>query len=638
MPALILVCSVIPCRLRAACGAAPHLHGDDMTRGGIAVLDFGGQYVHLIATKVRGLGVYAEIREPDDPVDSFRGYDGLILSGSPSLSAHDEDSGWSRGVLDLGLPVLGFCFGHQEIAKHGGGAVEHTRREYGAATLHVLGDSPLFAGLAAEEIVWMSHGDTVTSLGEGFQEIGYSTGGADRSRDHRNAAIACEARRHYGVQFHPEVDDTLCGTRILENFVIGICGAARSWSVGDQVAERTAALRSEVGDRSVLLLASGGVDSTVAALLFQRALGAERLRLLHIDNGLMRLDESAGVVRRFEQMGLGPSLRHVDATPEFLGALEGLTDPEAKRRAIGDTFVKVFEREAAQLGLGGGVLLGQGTIYPDTIETGGTKRADVIKTHHNRVPIIQQMMREGKVVEPLKDLYKVEVRALGRALGLDPESIDRHPFPGPGLGIRVAAEKQVPAGFDEPRMRAEVDEVLAGTGMSGVPLPVRSVGVKADLRSYEHPVLLTGPFPGWERLTELATGLTKQVHGLNRCLFELSARAPKEARLVPATVTRRRLDLLRTIDHIVMSALQRHDLMREVWQCPTVLVPVSLDGRGHELVVIRPVQSERGMTARPAWIGESCVAEITQAVMALQPVSGVAIDATTKPPATIEWE
>ena len=605
-------------------------------QSGIAVLDFGGQYVHLIATKVRALGVYAEIREPDDPVESFRHYRGIILSGSPALSAHDEES-WNRGILDLGIPVLGFCFGHQEIAKHAGGAVEHTQREYGAATLHVVGRSPLFAGLADEEAVWMSHGDTVTALAGGFVEIGYSTGGADRARDHRNAAIACEERRQYGLQFHPEVDDTPCGRRILENFVVGICRAERGWSVGDQVAERAATLQQEVGDREVLLLVSGGVDSTVAAKLFERALGASRLRLLHIDNGLMRKDESASVVSKLARLGLGPCLEQVDASAEFLGALEGLTDPEAKRRAIGDTFVRVFEREAARLGLGE-VLLGQGTIYPDTIETGATRRADVIKTHHNRVPVIQEMMRAGKVVEPLKDLYKVEVRELGRSLGLDAESVDRHPFPGPGLGIRVAAARGVPDDYDEPRLRREIGEVLRGSGLVGIPLPVRSVGVKADLRSYEHPALLSGRFPGWGRLTEIATTLTKRVRDLNRCLFELSGRAPKEVRLVPATVTRARLDLLRELDAIVMGALERHGLMREVWQCPTVLVPVCLDGRGEEMVVIRPVHSERAMTARPAWIGEACAAEITRALMAFEPVGAVAIDATTKPPATIEWE
>jgi len=607
-----------------------------MNHDSIAVLDFGGQYVHLIATKIRALGVHAEIRDPDDPVDSFRDYRGIVLSGSPALSSFGEDQEWSREVLDLGIPVLGFCFGHQEIAKHGGGSVEHTAREYGAATLNIIADSPLLEGLDPEETVWMSHGDSVTAIGGDFVELGYATGGADPAHRHRNSAIACEPRRQYGLQFHPEVDDSPCGERILQNFVRNICGARTDWTVGDQILARAAAIREELGDRTVLLLASGGVDSSVAALLFHRALGADRLHLLHIDNGLMRKDESADVKANLEAVGLGESLQVVDASADFLRALAGLTDPEEKRRAIGDTFIEVFERESARLDLDN-VVLGQGTIYPDTIETGGTKRAHVIKTHHNRVPLVQRMIEQGRVSEPLKDLYKVEVRELGRALGLDPASIDRHPFPGPGLGIRVAAASGM-VDFDEASIREEVDRGLAGTGLEGLPLPVRSVGVKADVRSYEHPVLLTGPDPGWERLERIATSLSKTVHGINRCLFELSDRAPRTAELVPATVTRERLDLLRELDDVVMRALERHDLMTTIWQCPTVLVPVRLDGRGSELVVIRPVLSERAMTARPGWIGASCAAEVTDALLAHDAVSAVAIDVTSKPPATIEWE
>jgi GMP synthase (glutamine-hydrolysing) len=607
-----------------------------MTRDSIAVLDFGGQYVHLIATKIRALGVHAEIRDPDDPVESFRGYRGIVLSGSPALSAFDDEAGWSRGVLDLGIPVIGFCFGHQEIAKHAGGRVEHTRREYGAATLNIVGDSPIFRGLDRHEQVWMSHGDTVTALGGGFVELGFSTGGGAGSEQHRNAAIACEERRQYGLQFHPEVDDTPCGRRILENFVFEVCGARRGWSVGAQVDERVEALRGEIGDRDVLLLASGGVDSTVAALLFHRAVGPRRLHLLHIDNGLMRKNESASVKTMLERLGLGSSLEVVDASVEFLAALSGLTDPEAKRRVIGDTFIAVFEREAARRDLTH-VVLGQGTIYPDTIETGGTKRADLIKTHHNRVPLVQRMIDAGRVSEPLADLYKVEVRELGEALGLDPATIDRHPFPGPGLGIRVACAGREDD-FDGPALSGEIERVLAGTGLRGIPLPVRSVGVKADLRSYQHPVLLVGPNLGWKRLTDVATSLTKQVPGINRCLWELSGRRPARAEALPATVTRERLDLLRELDAVVMDALARHDLMTTVWQCPTVLVPLRLDGKGRELVVIRPVHSERAMTARPAWIGEDCAEEITAALTAFEPVGAVAIDVTTKPPATIEWE
>ena len=630
----------------------------------IAVLDFGGQYVHLIATKIRALGVYAEIRDPDDPVDTFRGYKGIILSGSPALSAFDHEEQWSRGVMDLGIPILGFCFGHQEIAKYSGGTIEHTAREYGEATLCVVGDSPLFGGLGREEVVWMSHGDSVTRLPDGFVELGYSTGGADAatrgaaaaddasrtaiSHHHRNAAIANESKRHYGLQFHPEVDDTPCGVQLLKNFVLEICGARADWHVGDQIEERARAIRNEVGDRHVILLASGGVDSTVAALLYKRALGSDRLRLVHIDNGLMRKDESAKVAAKYAEIGLGESLTVADASDDFLAALAGKVDPEEKRKAIGDTFIAVFEREAERLDLAH-AMLGQGTIYPDTIETGGSKRADTIKTHHNRVPLVQEMIAAGRVSEPLADLYKVEVRELGRALGLDPASIDRHPFPGPGLGIRVACSSGDEA-WNGAQVQADLDSALSGTGLRGLALPIRSVGVKADLRSYEHPVLLypaeAGALrPGWETLNRTATSLGKNVPGINRCLVLLSEHRPVTAQLVAATVTRERLDLLRELDWVVMDALTRHGLMTTVWQCPTVLVPLALTtesgaagAASRELVVVRPVLSERAMTARPAPLPEGCVREIVVGLMAYSEVSAVAIDVTSKPPATIEWE
>jgi len=238
----------------------------------------------------------------------------------------------------------------------------------------------------------------------------------------------------------------------------------------------------------------------------------------------------------------------------------------------------------------------------------------------------------------LKDLYKPEVRELGRALGLEPSLVDRHPFPGPGLGIRVASEVRPPDDYDEARMRTDLERELSGSGLRPIPLPVRSVGVKADLRSYEHPVLLVGEDPGFETLVHHATQLTKTVRGLNRVLYELSGRRPREATLVPATVTKERLDLLRELDDIVMRALERHHLMSTVWQCPTVIVPLRLDGRGTELVVIRPIHSERAMTARPAWIGNACARDITESLLRFDTVSAVAIDVTTKPPATIEWE
>lgn len=598
----------------------------------IAVVDFGGQYAHLIATKVRRLKVLAEILQPEDPAERFADYKGIILSGSPALSSHDEDSAYDKAIYDLPVPILGFCFGHQEIAKHYGGQVEHAQREYGPATLRIRGESPIFAGLEAEETVWMSHGDTVTVLPPDFQETGASI--VRGGEPHPNAAIAHEGLKRYGFQFHPEVDDTIHGKEMIANFVLRICLCRPDWTVERFEEEALEEIRRQAGDRTVFLLASGGVDSTVCAVLLGKALGPDRVHLLHVDNGLMRKGESAAVLTEFRRRGWGGNLHFCDASARFLKALAGVVAPEAKRRIIGDTFLEVFEEEAARLDLGD-CLLAQGTIYPDTIETGGTRRADVIKTHHNRVPAVEAMIAEGRVVEPLKDLYKVEVRELGEALGLPEALVWRHPFPGPGLGIRLLCSDGEPV-FPEPGAPEALDRLSRGAGIGAGLLPVRSVGVKADLRSYEHPVLI------WRaRLDEaeaLAARIFQEVPGVNRCVFDLSGKGFSRARPLSATVTRERLDLLREADALVMEGLRRHGLYRKVWQCPTVLVPLEVDGEGREFIVIRPVLSERAMTARPALLPEVLLRELLGSLSALPGTSGVGLDVTTKPPGTIEWE
>jgi GMP synthase (glutamine-hydrolysing) len=600
----------------------------------IAVIDFGGQYAHLIATKIRRRGVLAEIRQPEDPVEAFRPYKGIVISGSPSLSSHGEDSAYTKGIYDLDIPILGFCFGHQEIAKRYGGEVVHGGREWGKADLHLAGEHPLFRGLAPVEQVWMSHYDSVVSVGPGFRELGHSVTGD--GGDHRFAAIGSDELRRYGFQFHPEVDDTVHGDDMIANFVLGICGCTPSWSMEAFLDEQVEKVRARVGDESVFLLASGGVDSTVAAVLLGRALGPGRLHLLHIDNGLMRKDESARVLRMFEALGLGGHLHFRDATDAFLAALDGVVEPEAKRRRIGDAFIRVFQEEAERLGIADH-LLGQGTIYPDTIETGGTRRADTIKTHHNRVPVIEEMIARGRVVEPLAELYKVEVRELGERLGVPAAVLGRHPFPGPGLGVRALCSRGVPDedGFDELAPAAEA--LATSFGLRSLALPIRSVGVKADLRSYEHPVLLSGEVP-WERLLLAVSAITAKVPGVNRCVWNLTPGHPGSARPVAATVTRPRLDLLREADHVVMEALVRWGLYDQVWQCPTVLVPLALGEREGETVVIRPIRSQRAMTATPVELPSGMRAELARDILALPGVSGVLLDVTSKPPGTIEWE
>ena len=599
----------------------------------IAVIDFGGQYAHLIATKIRRLGVLAEIRQPEDPIGAFQDYRGIIISGSPALSSHGEDQDYTKEIYDLETPILGFCFGHQEIAKHYGGEVIHGGREWGRADLQIQGDHALFSGLGPSERVWMSHYDSVASVGPGFQELGYTvTGGGE----HRFAAIASDSLKRYGFQFHAEVDDTVHGTEMISNFVFEICKAEKSWSMDQYLDEEVVRIRKQVGDESVFLLVSGGVDSTVSAVIIGQALGPDRLHLLHIDNGLMRKDESAQVLKLFEGMGLSEHLHFVDASETFLAALSDAVEPEVKRRIIGDTFVKVFQDKGRELQIEDH-LLGQGTIYPDTIETGGTQRADIIKTHHNRVPIIEKMIAEGKVVEPLAELYKVEVRELGERMGIAHDLLWRHPFPGPGLGVRLLCNTGVPdrEGFET------AEPLLAGYGdrfgLEALLLPIRSVGVKADLRAYEHPVLITGMAP-WDDLIHVASAITKEVPGINRCIWNLSAEAPATAQPLKASVTRERLDLLREADHIVMEALMEHDLYDSIWQCPTVLVPLQLGENPGEMVVVRPILSERAMTARPFPLPVPVLEELRDKIMALPGVSGVALDITSKPPGTIEWE
>jgi GMP synthase (glutamine-hydrolysing) len=350
----------------------------------------------------------------------------------------------------------------------------------------------------------------------------------------------------------------------------------------------------------------------------------------------MRKDESHQVLEVFRKLGLGEHINFVDASDVFLTALAGETEPERKRRIIGDTFIAVFQQEAERLGLEGH-LLGQGTIYPDTIETGATKRSDTIKTHHNRVPIIEQLISEGKVIEPLADLYKVEVRELGERLGIPHDMVWRHPFPGPGLGVRLLCSdgEADRTGFEtsEPALV----EMANRFGVEALLLPIRSVGVKADLRAYEHPVLLSSSAP-WATLLDAASTITAEVPGINRCIWNLGRVHPHSVQPVSATVTRERLDLLREADHIVMEALLRHGLYDEIWQCPTVMVPIMFATEPGELIVVRPVRSQRAMTAAPAQLTPGVLEELRSNILPLPGVSGLALDITSKPPGTIEWE
>jgi GMP synthase (glutamine-hydrolysing) len=529
-----------------------------MTHDKILILDFGSQVTQLIARRVREAHVYCEIH-PNDVSDAFiREFapKGIILSGSHASTYEEHDLRAPQAVWDLGVPVLGICYGMFTMTVQQGGQVEaSTHREFGYAEVRAHGHTKLLNGIedfsTAEGHgmlkVWMSHGDKVTQLPPGFKLMA-STPSCPI------AGMADESRGYYGVQFHPEVTHTVQGRALLERFVLQIAGARPDWVMKDHIAEAVAKIREQVGDEEVILGLSGGVDSSVAAALIHRAIG-DQLTCVFVDHGLLRLNEGDMVMEMFAGK-LHARVIRVDASELFMGELAGVADPEAKRKIIGRLFVDVFKAEADKLKAGdaghkGATFLAQGTIYPDVIESGGakTKKAITIKSHHNVGGLPEQLGL--KLLEPLRDLFKDEVRELGVALGLPPEMVYRHPFPGPGLGVRILGEvkkdyadllRRADAIFIE-ELRAWRDET---TGKSwydltsqafAVFLPVKSVGVMGDGRTYDYVVALravqTSDFmtADW---AELPYGLLKkvsgriinEVRGINRVTYDVSSKPP----------------------------------------------------------------------------------------------------------------
>ncbi len=508
----------------------------------ILILDYGSQYTQLIARRVRELGVYTDILPGDAELTDERlaGVKGVVMGGSP-WSVYDDGAPVPDGRLyGLGLPVLGVCYGAQRMtADHGGAVATLADREYGKRPVRVAGPDPLFDGVPPEFLSWMSHGDSIERLAPGFRAVAVTDNGIP-------AAIVHDSLPLRGVQFHPEVSHCEHGTRILSNFVFGICGCERSWTMERYIDEERGRLRERVGGSPVLLLISGGVDSTVAAALLLETLGAERVHLLYIDTGLMRKDESVEVMRTLNALGAS-HVHRADAEADFLAALAGLTDPEAKRHAIGDLFITVQRREVERLGLGDDYFLAQGTLYTDLIESGKGvgKQAHVIKSHHNvRSPLVEAKRAEGRIIEPLDRLYKDEVRALGRALGVPEAVVSRHPFPGPGLGVRVLGEvtkekcDALRAADDvyirELRARGLYDRIWQAFA---VLLPVRSVGVAGDVRRYGWTVALRAvastdgmtadvfEFP-MRDLLEISAMITNRVPEVGRVVYDVSSKPP----------------------------------------------------------------------------------------------------------------
>jgi GMP synthase (glutamine-hydrolysing) len=518
----------------------------DIHQEKILILDFGSQYTQLIARRVREIGVYCEIHPYDISQDDVADFapNGVILSGGPDSVTADDTLRAPDFIFTLAVPVLGICYGMQTMAKQLGGEVEgSSHQEFGYARVLVADESALFAGIEDDtEVgkaaldVWMSHGDKVVAVPKGFNTVA-SSGTTEV------AAMSDETRRFYGVQFHPEVNHTLQGLPIMQRFVLDVCECQGLWTAANIVEEIITDVRQKVGDDHVLLGLSGGVDSSVVAALLSRAIG-DQLTCVFVDNGLLRLNESEQVMAMFgeESNTFRLNIVAVDAAQQFLTKLTGVTDPEAKRKAIGNTFIDVFEAESNKIE--NVKFLAQGTIYPDVIESAGNKnsKARVIKSHHNVGGLPDYMKLD--LIEPLRELFKDEVRRIGMEMGLSREIVFRHPFPGPGLGVRILGEvkqeyadilRQADHIFIEELYRADwYDKVSQAFAVF---LPVKSVGVVGDARRYEYVIALraveTVDFmtARWARLPyelleTVSTRIINEISGISRVTYDISSKPP----------------------------------------------------------------------------------------------------------------
>lgn len=625
------------------------------SRKKIIVLDFGSQYAHLIAKRFRMLGYYSEIALPSADLKTFENCKGVVFSGGPSSVYEEKVPEFNSEILSLDIPILGLCYGHYIVQLGYNGKVGKAQvGEFGFANLSLTPEvkCPLFKGIEGGQQVWMSHQDGVFELGQGFETVG-------STKDCPFAATQNLAKKRFSLQFHCEVKDTPCGNKIFENFA-EFCGMEKNWDQDTVLQIILENIKKDAGSRNVLLFLSGGVDSTITFALLNKALGQERVLGLHIDNGFMRKNESAKVAEAYHKFGFNNFIVE-DASASFLNAIAGLTDPQKKRMAVGENFITVRNEVVAKQHLDeNNWLLAQGTLYPDIIESGGTKNSNTIKTHHNRVAGIQELIAKGLIIEPIRELYKDEVRAIGKKLGLSEELVMRHPFPGPGLSINVLCnDGKSWSQKDEDELLAakkELNEIKIDmfcqnctANLKRDVLPVRSVGVQGDFRTYRFPALLTFADEGngfyhfpkkREKLEACSSTITNSAKYINRTCIKLYQKPElkdEALKLQEGYCEKRRLDQLREVDNIVLTELHKSGWYNKIFQHLTIDLPYASCTENASFV-LRPVISEDVMTARFAMLPEELLGNIVKQIAALPFVDALYFDATNKPPATFGWE
>lgn len=611
----------------------------------LAIIDMGGQYTKVIDRRVRELGVYSDIFPAAVRADELKGYQSIILSGGPQSVWEDGSIRCDEGILDLRVPILGICYGMQWVNQALGGRVSPAiRKEYGTTDIRVDTKSPLYKGLDATQTVLMSHGDSLETLADGMAANAWS--------GDLVVGYGDDVRRLYGVQFHPEVDLTVNGQRMLENFLRGVVGYKDTYALEDRIESSVRMIREQVGDNDVLVLVSGGVDSAVTAALLLKALGPDRVYAIHIDHGLMRLNESDKICKKLTELGLKHLIREnahdlffdtpVELDGKMVGPLTTLTDPEEKRQLIGSQFITAMKRAADRLDVDfDKAYWAQGTLRPDLIESGNpdvSQTAQKIKTHHNDVDIVRRARDAGRVVETNKDWHKDEVRKVARMLGLGEEIAARQPFPGPGLGVRVQCQTR----YDEipAAEQAALDAVLADTPYKGKILPLLSVGVQGDARSFRNLAVLWGQGLDADGalLSEIARKVTNAVHSVNRVAYVLNKTDVADIRCFPMTISDENVELLRQVDAPVTAALS----IKPVSQCFVVLLP--LGDKKKYSVALRAFVTNDFMTGRAAQLGGELPRDTLRALIAaIEAAHGDAIeyilyDITDKPPATCEWQ